>query len=510
MFTKQDIGLLNKKGISVELAQHQIERFKSGFAPLKVLRPATINDGIKHLNASDSEKYADLLQKSISENTTISKFVPASGAATRMFKDLYQYLENPEALKNLSYSHPIVRFAELLSRFAFFPLLEEKMKGYNLQNVHVRKSKAAEIIKTVLEPAGLNYGRLPKGLIHFHRYNNDIRTAMEEHLVEGCCYAINSDGMVRVHFTVSPEHEEWFKKQLYDRGPAIENKFETGLDVSFSSQKSHTDTLAVSPNNEPFRDEQNNLVFRPGGHGALIENLNEIEADLIFIKNIDNVVPEHYLGKTITYKKALGGLLISLRQSIYNFLNQLDKQVNDNLIQEITTFIKSELYADLPAGFSSFPVQKKVTYLQEYLNRPIRVCGMVKNEGEPGGGPFWVMEQNGQETLQILETSQLNLNDPHQANQLKAATHFNPVDLVCCPINYKGEKFDLTQYTDPETGFISEKSFNGKPLKALELPGLWNGAMANWLTLFVEVPIETFNPVKTVNDLLRPYHQPEK
>ena len=510
MLSRQDLKLLEKKGISPDTVLQQVERFKTGFSKLNVLRPATVNNGIKTLTKEDSANYTALFESSIVNNIRISKFVPASGAATRMFKDLYQYLENPVLVRKLPYNHPVVRFIELLPRFSFFPILEQILKTYNLNNVHVRKSKATEIIKTLLHPQGLNYGNLPKGLIHFHRYPESIRTAMEEHLVESSRYALDATGMVRVHFTVSPEHEKWFKEKLYSEGPVLENLYEIGLDVSFSFQKPHTDTVSVTPENELFRDEKGNLLFRPGGHGALIENLNEIDSDIIFIKNIDNVVPEHLLETTVSFKKALAGLLISLRDSIYGFLTRLNQEANEPLVNEIAAFISNELFASLPEDLVSKSISEKADYLKTYLNRPIRVCGMVKNEGEPGGGPFWVQEPNGQEMLQILESSQIDMSDTHQAAQMKAATHFNPVDLVCSPVNYKGEKFDLTRYTNSETGFISEKSVNGKPVKALELPGLWNGAMADWITLFVEVPIETFNPVKTVNDLLRPQHQPQK
>jgi hypothetical protein len=333
---------------------------------------------------------------------------------------------------------------------------------------------------------------------------------MEEHLVEGSSFASGPDGLVNVHFTISPEHEEFFKGKLYQEGPTIENEFEIGLDVSFSFQKPHTDTLAVTPGNEPFRDEEGRMLFRPGGHGALIENLNEQKAEIIFIKNIDNVVPQHLLPTTIDYKKTLGGLLLELRSNVFDYLQKLEMKPTEALVKEVAHFIHSKLFATLPPHFSGLNLKEQTSYLSNYLNRPMRVCGMVRNEGEPGGGPFWVKEKSGQESLQILESSQINLKDDHQSAQLKAATHFNPVDLVCSTYNFKGEKFDLSQFTDPETGFISEKSYNGQPLKALELPGLWNGAMANWVTLFVEVPIETFNPVKSVNDLLRPQHQPAK
>lgn len=505
-----DIKLLKEKGISINTFDSQISRFKNGFDPLEILRPATLNDGILQLSAEQKEEYTRLFATELGNNISLSKFVPASGAATRMFKDLYQYLENPEPIKSLPPAHPVVKFIELLPRFAFFPLVYDQLKTYNLNNVHVRKARAVDIIKVLLNEPGLNYGFLPKGLVHFHLYENALRTAMEEHLVEGSSFAAGQDGLVKVHFTISPEHEAFFKARLYQEGPYIENEFEIGLDVSFSFQKQHTDTLAVTPDNEPFRNEKGHLLFRPGGHGALIENLNEQSAELVFIKNIDNVVPQHLLPTTIAYKRALGGLLLELRNRVFEYLKQLDLQVTDELVKEIVQFINTRLFATLPTDFLSLDNNGKASYLTKYLNRPMRVGGMVRNEGEPGGGPFWVKEKSGQESLQILEGSQIDMSDAHQSAQLKAATHFNPVDLVCSTYDYKGKKFDLTQFTDPETGFISEKSYNGQPLKALELPGLWNGAMANWLTLFVEVPVETFNPVKSVNDLLRPQHQPVK
>jgi hypothetical protein len=508
MKSSEYIDQLKEKGISLQTFDSQISCFKEGFPQLDVMRAATLGDGIRKISNSETEGYGQILTKAIAKGHTVSKFVPASGAASRMFKDLYQYLEKPVALKNLDFGHPIVRFIELLPRFAFFHVLQENLRSINLNNVHVRKSKATEIIRTLLNEDGLNYGNLPKGLILFHSYVTSPHTAMEEHLTEGASYAVNNDGMVKVHFTVSPEHHELFKEKLHQKGPAIENKFETGLDVTFSFQKPHTDTVAVTPENEPFIDENGQLLFRPGGHGALIENLNDTDSEIVFIKNIDNVVPEELAGTTILYKKALAGLLLELQSNVHKLLKRLDEDANDTLVNEICSFIKQELFAATPDSFSTLKTEEKIKYLQKYLNRPIRVCGMVRNEGEPGGGPFWVKEKSGQETLQILESSQLNMNDPAQVNLLKSATHFNPVDLVCATKDYLGHKFDLTKFTDPNTGFITEKSYNGQPLKAMELPGLWNGAMADWITLFVEVPIETFNPVKTVNDLLRPQHQP--
>ncbi len=508
MFTKEDLRQFKSKNISVKEAESQIDRFKNGFAPVKVVRPAVIKDGIKRINDAELQKYSKAYAKSLQSGVKVSKFVPASGAATRMFKELFVYNENPEPFKNLIHNSLIVNVIQLLPRFAFYTMVKDVISSYNLDNLHVRKSRAPEIINAILSPDGLNYGALPKGLVHFHKYPGKSRTAMEEHLIEGLHYAKNSDAMVKIHFTVSPEHKTLFTEKLYSEGPVIENFNEVGLDVSFSFQKPHTDTIAVDQSNNPFRDENGELVFRPGGHGALIENLNEIDADIIFIKNIDNVVPEHLLEITVKYKNAIGGILIGLRDEIHSLLEKLDNGENNELLTEIEKFINKELNTKLPVGFDKKTPGEKADYLRKFLNRPIRVCGMVKNEGEPGGGPFWVLDGNKQESLQILESSQINLKDKFQEAQFKASTHFNPVDLVCCPKNYKGKKFDLTKYCDPETGFISEKSVNGKPIKALELPGLWNGAMANWITVFVEVPIETFNPVKTILDLLRPQHQP--
>ena len=507
---QNDINLLKDKGISISTINAQLSRFKNGFKPLNILRPATLEDGIVKLSKEQKNTFINIFTKEINNNLTLSKFVPASGAATRMFKDLYKYLENPQPINCLEDSHPITRFIDSLPKFAFFNLMQSKLKELNLNDENIRTEKAELIIKTLLNKEGLNYGFLPKGLIHFHLYENVIKTAMEEHLIEGSKFAVSKDNIVKIHFTISPEHHQLFNNKLKEETPFIENKFGVKLNVSFSFQKAHTDTLAVKPNNEPYRDKNGSLLFRPGGHGALIENLNEQDSEIIFIKNIDNVVPLHLLQTTIDYKKTLGGLLIELRNIIYSFLNQLEHEQSESLIQEIVTFIKKRLFATVASEFTYLDKDSKIKYLINYLNRPIRVCGMVRNEGEVGGGPFWIKEESGQESLQILEGSQINMNDINQVEQLKAATHFNPVDLVCSTYDYRGNKFDLTKYTDPETGFISEKSYNGQTLKALELPGLWNGAMANWVTLFVEVPIESFNPVKSVNDLLRIQHQPLK
>ena len=354
---------------------------------------------------------------------------------------------------------------------------------------------------------GLNYSSLPKGLLKFHTYDQWNRTSVEEHLVEGAMYAKNSDGKVNIHFTVSPEHLKLFTELIQLVSKEYEKKFDIIYNITFSIQKPSTDTIAVDDRNEPFLNSDGNLLFRPGGHGALLENLNDLNADVIFIKNIDNVVPDRIKNQTVTYKKALAGLLLKVQQQTFTYLKKLESGFDEKLISEIIPYIETKLGYHFSESLSDLSLLQKKNLLIDILNRPIRVCGMVKNEGEPGGGPYWVKSDEGSSSLQILESSQFNLKDHAQNEIFKKATHFNPVDLVITMRNYKGEKFNLLQYRDPETGFISIKSKDGKALKALELPGLWNGSMAFWNTIFVEVPMITFNPVKTINDLLRKEHQ---
>jgi hypothetical protein len=372
----------------------------------------------------------------------------------------------------------------------------------------IQKNDFTSILDYTLSPKGLNYGNLPKGILKFHHYGTFARTATGEHLVEGAHYCANRAKQVTVHLTVSPEHLSNFKDLIAYVQPYYESMFGVSLDISFSVQKPSTDTIAVDMNNEPFREKDGSLVFRPGGHGALIENLNDLDCDIVFIKNIDNVVPDRLKAETYRYKKLLGGLLLQLQGKAFNLLKALDKKPpSEEVIDEATQFCGKQINTSFPSDFYHWEESKKVRFLQNILNRPIRVCGMVKNEGEPGGGPFWVKNKQGEVSLQIVESSQIDLKNPEQKKIFNSSTHFNPVDLVCSLKNYKGERFDLHNYIDHNTGFIAIKSKDGKQLKALELPGLWNGAMANWITVFVEVPIITFNPVKTVNDLLREQHQ---
>ncbi len=358
-----------------------------------------------------------------------------------------------------------------------------------------------------MEEKGLNYGQLPKGLLLFHAYADGARTPMEEHLVEAALYAASNDE-ANVHFTVSHEHLPLFRKKVEDCIAKYEAKYDIKINVSFSEQKPSTDTIAVNTDNTPFRNDDGSLLFRPGGHGALIENLNDIDADVVFIKNIDNVVPDRLKGDTVLYKNVLAGVLVENQKRAFEYLELLDSgNYNHKDLEEIIRFVQRDLCCRR-ADIKELEDAELVSYLRSKLNRPMRVCGVVKNIGEPGGGPFLAYNQDGTVSLQILESSQIDKSNPEYVKMFTEGTHFNPVDLVCATRDYKGNHFHLPDYVDHNTGFISSKSKGGRELKALELPGLWNGAMSDWNTIFVEVPLDTFNPVKTVNDLLRPQHQP--
>ena len=512
MFTATDQQQILDRGGNLPEILNQISHFKKGFPYLKTVEAASVGNGITRLSENECARLVDYYEGQLENGTISVKFVPASGAASRMFQALFSFQEealtNDEAelLLEQEQHHQVKKFFEQLSNFAFYPLLSEKLGSFEDNN---GRTKYLEILRTVLTPEGLNYGFLPKGLLDFHQYSGISRTPAEEHLVEGALYGTDVKGVVRIHFTVSPEHLPLFRKKCEQAAAEFEKRYEVTYEISFSEQKPSTDTIAVGENNEPFRTSEGKLFFRPGGHGALLENLNDLQADLIFVKNIDNVVPDRLKDETIKYKKALAGLLLEGQAQIFQYLYLLDKpdHLTDTLIDEMMQYLGKQL-STLPAGNAQLTDQtSKIDYLKSKFNRPIRVCGMVKNEGEPGGGPFWAIQPDGTTTLQVVESSQIDLKNPLQAAIAAHATHFNPVDLVCGVRNYLGEKFNLPDFRDPETGFISSKSKDGKPLKAQELPGLWNGAMSDWITFFVEVPPITFNPVKTVNDLLRAEHQ---
>lgn len=477
MFNEKDLKQIAAHGLTVEAVEHQIENFRKGFPSLQVVSAASPADGITILTAEQAEAYAAKFD-SRDSSVTVAKFVPASGAATRMFKELFEFVNEDKRGKGID------TLLQNIEKFAFYPELKEVVSDFSDE-----KAVVSAIIKQ-----GLGYGSLPKGLVTFHSYGNGARKAVEEHLVEGALYGA-ANGVVRLHFTVSPEHEGAFRALLAERTAKYEALFGVKYDISFSQQKSSTDTIAVNPDNTPFRTDSGDLLFRPAGHGALIENLNEIEASIIFVKNIDNVTTDALRADTVLYKKALAGLLLDVQKQAFETLAALKAGTAD--LAAVATFVEKSLCVKLPATYDA-------ALLEKLLSRPIRVCGMVRNEGEPGGGPFWVANSDGTQTLQIAESSQISAEDMHL---MKDATHFNPVDLVCGVYAADGTKYNLLNYTDPATGFISSKSSGGRDLRAQELPGLWNGAMAQWNTIFVDVPISTFSPVKVVQDLLRPQHQ---
>ena len=477
MFTEQDLKQIAAHGLTVEAVERQIENFRKGFPSLQVVSAASPSDGIVVLTTEQAAQYAAQYEGR-DASVTVAKFVPASGAATRMFKELFEFVNEDKRGKGID------TLLQNIEKFAFYPELKQVVEDFADE-----KAVVSAIIKQ-----GLGYGSLPKGLVTFHAYENGARKAVEEHLVEGALYGA-ANGVVRLHFTVSPEHEDAFRALLAERTAKYEALFGVKYDISFSQQKSSTDTIAVNPDNTPFRTDSGELLFRPAGHGALLENLNDIDASIIFVKNIDNVTTDALRADTVLYKKALAGLLLELQSETFAQLAALKSGAAD--LAAVADFVQSKLCVKLPENYDA-------ALLEKLLSRPIRVCGMVRNEGEPGGGPFWVANADGTQTLQIAESSQIAAEDMHL---MKDATHFNPVDLVCGVYAADGTKYNLLDYTDPATGFISSKSSGGRDLRAQELPGLWNGAMADWNTIFVDVPISTFSPVKVVQDLLRPQHQ---
>lgn len=497
IFTAEDKKLMQEKQLSTELIEQQLKYFREGFAFAEIVAAATPKYGINTLSEAEKNHYISIFEHHAKDEDVL-KFVPASGAASRMFKALSAFMNSDE--ENPSDSS-VQEFFERIEEFAFFPKLRALCEKHKLDI----KSDTKKVLELFLTSKGLNYGNLPKALLLFHKYENGNRTAAEEHFTEALSYA-SRDGRAVIHFTVSPEHRSLFTEHIQ----TLKNKYADSHGIHFnieiSEQKPYTDTIAVDMQNKPFRTEEGKLLFRPGGHGALIENLNELNADIVFVKNIDNVVPDRLKDDTYDYKKALAGLLIETRDRVYFYLKALEAGNASLTLEEAEQFIRKHFSFQFPDDYAQWDKPKQKAFLFSILNRPLRVCGMVKNEGEPGGGPFFVKKADGQVSLQIVEAAQIDRSDEEKNNLVQEATHFNPVDLVLSVKDYQGIPFDLRKFVDPETGFISKKSQNGKSLKALELPGLWNGAMANWNTVFVEVPISTFNPVKTVNDLLRPEH----
>ena len=505
MLSPKDLEQIERKGISEQQIKKELEEFKTGFPFLKLDAAASIGNGIIATSAEDVKRYTEAWNAYKAEGKKIVKFVPASGAASRMFKNMFAFLTADYDVPTTDFEKT---FFDDVVKFAFYPALNamcEKNEGKNIEAL-MGEGNYKAVVANLLEAKGLNYGQLPKGLLLFHSYEDGARTPLEEHLVEGALYA-DSKGMVHIHYTVSPEHRTLFEKKVADTKDKYEKAYNVKYDITFSEQKPSTDTIAVNPDDTPFRNADGSLLFRPGGHGALIENLNEIPADVVFIKNIDNVVPDRLKADTVTYKQVIAGVLVSLQEKAFEYLRLLDEGTyNHEKLEEMIRFVQRDLCCR-KHDIKELEDAELVIYLRSKLNRPMRVCGVVKNVGEPGGGPFLTYNQDGTVSLQILESSQIDKSNTEYMKMFTEGTHFNPVDLVCAVKNYKGEKFNLPDYVDRTTGFISSKSKNGKDLKALELPGLWNGAMSNWNTVFVEVPLSTFNPVKTVNDLLREQHQ---
>jgi hypothetical protein len=507
-FNQRDIEQIQARGITLEQAESQIETFRNGFSYCHLQRPCTKGDGITVLKKSDLGRLGKLYSKAALSGKAM-KFVPASGAASRMFQVLLTAMDQPDTTSGLTDAEQrdLKQFINQLQSYAFYDDLNTIIRKAGLDiEVLISKGQYGEILEYLLTDKGLNYGHLCKGLIKFHRYPDHCRTSLEEHLVEAAAYVQDKKSVARVHYTVPAEQRETISAYLDEAKGRFESpsvKFEMGLSI----QKPSTDTIAVNLDNEPFRDREGGLVFRPGGHGALLENLQELDGEIVFIKNIDNVVPDRLKGETYTYKKALGGLLVEVQDQTFGYLRELNKKnVTDKLLKEAFAFSREKLSVVPSEQIHQGTKQGKVSFLLDKLNRPLRVCGMVKSTGEPGGGPFWVGQDNKTATPQIVESSQVNMESSEQRDIWNSSTHFNPVDIVCGLQDFRGKRFDLSRFYDPSTCFISTKSMDGKPLKALELPGLWNGSMAFWNTIFVEVPLITFNPVKTFLDLLEEAH----
>jgi len=506
IFTDEDIRRIEAEGLTEEKVLAQLETFKSGAPVARLNRPCTVSDGIVVISEEESEELMAIHDEAAGKARML-KFVPASGAASRMFRDWYRYYEersldtNPEMAAN---------FAVDINRFAFYNDLKEIIsgEGYDIDEL-IRNGEFSKVLEYILTGSGLNYVHLPKALLKFHAYHDCNRTPLEEHMVEAALYVRNAEGICRIHCTVSEEHRSDVEDYFSRVRKYYEARYNVRFDFRLSTQLASTNTIAVDMENRPFRDSRGMLVFRPGGHGALLENLNAINGDIIFLKNIDNVVPDRLKGITVRYKKILGGYLVRLQEEIFEYLRLMSsEEMDEKFLSKATSFCEERLNIVFPPGFDVVSDVERRNFIVDRLNRPLRVCGMVKNVGEPGGGPFWVEEEDGTQSLQIVEEIQVDLRSERQETIWRSATHFNPVDLVCGVRDYRSERFDLSRFVNRKAISITQKSEEGRDLRALELPGLWNGSMALWNTIFVEVPIETFNPVKTVNGLLREQHMP--
>ncbi len=514
MFSESDLKQIAEKNITVEQVKQQIEVFKKGIPAVKLVQSATVGNGIKQLSEQEKAHYITNFNTK-KDKLKLLKFVPASGAATRMFKELFLFLNNfnPEsetfnAYVNKTKALSLSLFFTALDKLPFYNIIINNLKHKNIAFDTLDDNQQKVVfVKEMLLSEGANFGSFPKGLLPFHNYKTHYATALEEHLFEAALYS-EANNKANLHFTISEEHKDAFLAKLKEILPKVKEITGVDFNVSFSFQKQATDTIAVNLDNTPFRNPDNTLLFRPSGHGALIENLNDQDADIVFIKNIDNVVVKKQHNAIADAKKMLAGLLLAIQEKVFAYAKLLDAQsITNEQVQEIKLFLENDLNVKFSEDFNAKTFNEQINIIKAKLNRPIRVCGMVKNEGEPGGGPFWIKDKKGNISLQIVESAQIDKSNQQQKEILSTATHFNPVDIVCGVKNYKGEKYNLLDFVDASQAFITQKTKEGKPLKALELPGLWNGAMANWNTIFVEVPLHTFNPVKTVTDLLKPAHQ---
>ncbi len=513
--SQSDIKQIEESTISWESLAAQLHYFNDGTESIVLERPCTINDGIAKINEKEEIALIQKFEDEISQKK-MSKFVPASGAATRMFKDLiYVTKKHQKINRNLLNENKkqheyksVLKTIDNFKNFGFYNELKNRMLDDGLKpEDHLSEGEYSIVLDYLLNEKGLNYSSSPKGFIKFHSYIDDFRTAFEEHIVESKNYVSNSQKISNLHFTLSDENYlevERFIERALPKYEADGSK----IIITYSTQKKSTDTIAFNSDGSIARDENGKILLRPAGHGALLENLNDIDADVIFIKNIDNVLPDRTNSQTFMYKKLLAGILADVQSKIFSFLQLIDsKRIDDEILLDLKGYLKGSLNIDLPENFDTKSFDDQIAYCYSKLNRPIRVCGMVKNEGEPGGGPFWVRESDGTLSKQIVEAAQIDLTVDKQKEIFNSSTHFNPVDIVCGMKDYKGEKFNLLNFRNPDLGIVSTKSQNGYKIKVLELPGLWNGGMHNWITIFVEVPLSTFNPVKELNDLLKPAHQ---
>lgn len=517
VFSDADQLQLEELGIPEAQVRSELEIFQKPLFNVDLLRNCTVGDGIVKIEPEQAGEYIDAQQEAAQKGRFL-KFVPASGAATRMFKFLFQVQQanesiswqeiNQAAEKGNSTFEKFKRFMDNIFHFAFYDELKEAMSrdGLDLEQL-IGDGQFEPVLQYFLTEPKLNYGSMAKGLLKFHHYPSGNRTAFEEHLVEATQYVKDAEGICRLHFTVLPEHRDRFSRLLESVRAVYEKEYGVHFKVDFSFQKQSTDTIAVDLSNQPLRDQNERLVFRPGGHGALLQNLTELQDYLVYIKNIDNVIPDCLKAATYFWKRVLGGLLVTLEDEIHTYVRLLKVEATDAIQEEAEKFARDKLWMTFPEDYADWPSSKRHHFLLTKLNRPIRVCGVVRNVGEPGGAPFWLQEEDGTCSIQIVEKAQVNFDSSEQDALWNSSTHFNPVDLVCSMRDFEGKPFDLSSHVNPNAVFISKKSISGRDLKALELPGLWNGAMADWTTLCVEVPIITFNPVKTVDDLLRPEHQ---